>query len=80
MPTKRSDLRKLSEEIAASTVPLQNLKFTYRVAAFYIRLAVVRRGTDLDSYYVLKEMCAEESANCAGALLARVSSIAFCFL
>lgn len=73
MPTERGELKRLSKEIVASAAPLHNLKFTNRVTASCIGLLVVQRRADLDYYHVLKEMHAEESADCAGALLALVS-------
>lgn len=79
MPSSFGDLKRLSKKIVASTPPLQNLRFIDRTAASYIGIFVVHRSANLDSYHVLKEMCVEESTNCAGALLARVSVLSLIF-
>lgn len=75
MPTEKEDLKKLGNEIVAVAVPLRNLKFTDRLAASCIGLSPVKRASDLDSYLVLKEIDADESSNCVGALLALVSLV-----
>lgn len=79
MPIEKSDLKKLGDEIAVAAVPLPNLKFTNRFAASCIGLSTVKRVADLDFYQFLKEMDADESSNCAGALLARVRSVIYSF-
>lgn len=75
MPSSSRDLKRLSEEIVTSVAPLRNLRFTNRTTASYIGLSAVWRSADLDSYHILKEMCAKEFANREGALLAWVSFI-----
>lgn len=73
IPSSSEDLKKLSEEITAVVVLMHNIKFTNRHAASYLGLSIVRRGTSIETYHMMKERCTKESAHQAGALLAQVS-------
>lgn len=77
MPSSPEGLKNLGEEIMASAPPLRNIKFMDHFVASFLDLHAARWSADLNSYQVLKEICAYKSANCVGALLSRVSMAAF---
>lgn len=78
MPTERSELQKLSEEIVTATPPLRNLDFDDRNAASLLELAALRRSVNLDVYCASKGMRAEETSNRAGSLLTQVTAFVTC--
>lgn len=73
IPSSLERLPRLSEEIVAHTMPLNNIKFTNCFTASFLGLSTLRHSVNVDSYHVLKDMFAEESANRVDSLLAQVS-------
>lgn len=75
MPSDKAELKKISDEILASTIPLKNLKLSEELPASCLGVASVTRATDLDFLKVVWELDVETASNRACSLLTQVNIV-----
>lgn len=75
MPSQKAELKKISDEILASAIPLKNLKLSEDLPASCLGMVLVTRATDLDFLKVVLELDVETASNRAGSLLTQVNVV-----